>query len=709
MMPFARAHKKILSKILFHSLLLVCILLLLSFFQYVNGGPLTAILTPVLLTLFLTILFINRARISVRSNAILLSFVMFALGVCYAHSLDQVTTSLLLFLLSSGIASLIIGKSSGKVISICGAIIFTVYFKDSYAINHQTNVVNSIHALKISTLLLPISIYLYLCWLIGIIAEKYNHRLLSHKEALLISRSRKLKTAHGFNMVLNQVIKNLPISVVWKDENLRFQGANELYLREHGFDEYKDIISKTTQDILEPDEAETHQEIERAIIQGERERYRYKTCNINPDGTTVNKETYHIAMRNEGGGLIGILVASLDINQIIKATKTASLNSTEVDTLQSAKSQFLANISHEVKTPINGLQGNLAMLGNTDISIKQQKYIDNAERSVSVLSQVLSDLVDLSQIEAGELKIERVPFDIVQLINKITNVYTEQCEEKGLNFIVEFEHQDFPAFISDPSRIYQILANLLSNAVKFTSKGSVTVKIRIDIRLGAAFLRVRVIDTGIGIDSHYIPTLFDTFTQADTSRNRKHGGTGLGLAVVKRLIEKLNGNISVTSQLAIGSEFSVSLPLVASKRAGDKINASRKLKRLKLLLVEDNSINQEIALSMLDSKSFDVCIANDGIEALNAVQTDSFDLVLMDIQMPNMDGLTATIEIRKAHPKEKLPIIALTANVMDSDINSYMENGFNGHVSKPYSKKLLLDNIRDTVCELIDRRTASYF
>ena len=127
------------------------------------------------------------------------------------------------------------------------------------------------------------------------------------------------------------------------------------------------------------------------------------------------------------------------------------------------------------------------------------------------------------------------------------------------------------------------------------------------------------------------------------------------------------------------------------------------------MLVEDNSINQEIALSMLDSKSFDVCIANDGIEALNAVQTDSFDLVLMDIQMPNMDGLTATIEIRKAHPKEKLPIIALTANVMDSDINSYMENGFNGHVSKPYSKKLLLDNIRDTVCELIDRRTASYF
>ena len=253
-----------------------------------------------------------------------------------------------------------------------------------------------------------------------------------------------------------------------------------------------------------------------------------------------------------------------------------------------------------------------------------------------------------------------------------------------------------------------MLANLISNAVKFTNKGSITVKVKIDIRVGAALLRIHVTDTGIGIDSHFLPSLFDTFTQADGSRNRKYGGSGLGLAIVKSLVEKLNGDISVKSEHHKGSEFSVSLPLVASKRAEDGYSKPLEPKKLKVLLVEDNSINQEIALSMLADRNFEISIASDGIQALNEIYSNKFDLVLMDIQMPNMDGLTATIEVRKKYSKEQLPIIALTANVMASDIEVYLNSGFNAHVSKPYSKKLLFDKIRETVGEHIDRRTSNY-
>ena len=510
-----------------------------------------------------------------------------------------------------------------------------------------------------------------------------------------------------FSTLINKVIQSLPMAVAWKDEQLIFQGANERYLKELSLPSLE-ALQQAPLTLYSQDEAEMVALIEVSLLNGRKDKYRFQQKRRRDDGTAYVREIRHIALRGINGDLLGIVVAKTDVLSPNEDQLPKDKADSAEEKLQIAKSQFLANISHDIRTPLMGIKGNLALLSNTQLIDKQQQYLSNAEQSITILGQVLSDLLDLAKIEAQELQIERKPFNIGELIHKTANTFRVQCEAKYIQFRLIYSDDDYPTFIGDVNRIEQVLVNLLSNAVKFTDEGQISFAVTVSLRLGSAFLRCRITDTGMGIDSQYLPSLFDSFSQQNSNRTRQHGGTGLGLAIVKQLVNKMNGDITVDSQLGRGSEFSFKLPLVISKRATDKQTIDDPHKKLRILLVEDNAINQEIAISMFGSANVTIDVAENGAEAVQHVKTKPFDIVLMDIQMPVMDGLAATIEIRKAFTKEALPIIAVTANVMESEIQMYYHSGFNAHIGKPYSKSSLLDTVRETVSSLIDRRTSTY-
>ena len=381
------------------------------------------------------------------------------------------------------------------------------------------------------------------------------------------------------------------------------------------------------------------------------------------------------------------------------ATIAKSVNHFAVETARSmaladasnkAKGDFLANMSHEIRTPLNGIVGFTRMVGETSLTDRQRDMVGKIEASTRFLSTIINDILDFSKIEAGKLAIERIPFDLHKIVDNVVAVAQPKARLKKLDFTLNVA-DNVPEFaVGDPLRIFQILNNLLDNAVKFTILGGVTINIFVE-EAGEKDNRIRfeVIDKGIGLTPEQAGKLFTPFTQADSSTTRHFGGTGLGLAICKSLCELMGGGITVDSEYGKGSCFYFVLPLGIAV-AGDLAQHSNpdddvppNLDGKVILVAEDNSINQEIALSLLEKTKARVNIVDNGQEAVNAVQKEQFDLILMDIQMPVMDGLVAARSIRELSVGKTVPIIAMTANAMEEDREKTRNAGMNGHVAKP--------------------------
>ncbi len=379
--------------------------------------------------------------------------------------------------------------------------------------------------------------------------------------------------------------------------------------------------------------------------------------------------------------------------------QTAELTSAleEANNASKAKSEFLANMSHEIRTPMNGILGVLQLLQRDLKQDKNIKIVSKAIYSANSLLRIINDILDYSKIEAQQLSLEVVDFSFASVTEAVVSDMLPVAKEKDISLEVDYADGFPQMWLGDPVRIRQVLMNLVSNAVKFTEVGSVNIAVREAERAGKTGVVIDVTDTGIGMSKKAVAELFERFTQADTSITRKFGGTGLGMSITQNLVLLMGGDIKVASSEGKGTKFVVFLPL--QKSAEEEVQTSEQqcstapdLGGKCILVAEDNSINQEIVLSMLQPTKAEIHFAGNGKIAVDQFETLHPDIVLMDIQMPIMDGKQACMIIRRKDPN--VPIVALTANVMNEEIKQYQEVGFSGHIGKPYSMEDLFGFLR---------------
>ena len=386
---------------------------------------------------------------------------------------------------------------------------------------------------------------------------------------------------------------------------------------------------------------------------------------------------------------LDILLAEMeDANMNLKIAKSKAEIATRT------KSMFLANMTHEIRTPLNGVIGLSKLLQKTELNHDQQDLLNIIITSGENLFQIINDILDFSKIESGQIQLETINFGLKAVINNVYQLMKFKADEKGLEFTYDIS-DEIPANLNgDPLRISQIMMNLVNNAIKFTAQGYVKISVELIDKTGDSIrLLFKIKDSGIGISEEGKSLIFKEFSQSESSIARKYGGTGLGLAISKNLVNLMSGEIGVNSKLNLGSEFWFRLPLkeLKTETSESKGHIDTIPKQLRILLAEDNVVNQLVAKLTLKQYGFECDVANNGQEAFDLFQKNTYDLVLMDMQMPEVDGLQSTTMIRN-YEKDNLIlnqayIVALTANAMTDDKQKCLLAGMNNFLSKPFTEK----------------------
>jgi len=389
------------------------------------------------------------------------------------------------------------------------------------------------------------------------------------------------------------------------------------------------------------------------------------------------------------GGTIGLRV---DITEMKLQAQALEAALHRAEAANRAKTEFLANLSHEIRTPLNGVVGMTDVLGRTSLDARQQHMIQTITDSAGALNQVLSDLLDFSRLESGQLEIASEAFDIGAVVTASLAVFEDAARVRGLDLVADLARAPLQPVIGDPIRLGQILGNLISNAVKFTERGRVAVAVDLD---GEGRCRFVVSDTGKGFDPVDAERLFARFEQADSSLTREHGGLGLGLAICRQLAERMGGSISATAEPGAGATFNLVLPLGLAETAGPaeaEVGESED-GALRVLVTDDNATNRMVAELIMASIGAEVTCAENGQEAVDACEQSPFDVVLMDLQMPVMDGLTATRAIREreaARGLPRTPVVVVSANIMPEQKAASAAAGADDHLGKPVRAEELI-------------------
>ena len=395
-----------------------------------------------------------------------------------------------------------------------------------------------------------------------------------------------------------------------------------------------------------------------------------------------------------------LVTFQLSYYSYLNFTSLSSIHTSREQALEasSAKSKFLSTMSHEIRTPLNAVIGLSHILGDNTPRKDQEENIDALNYSGKILLNLLNNVLDFSKMQSTIIELDNIPTDISVAIKQIKKIHESSCFRKGISMNLEID-KDIPIVWLDIVRFNQVLNNLITNAIKFTEEGSVTLRIKKKEKTRNTInLLVEIIDTGIGIPKNKQETIWEAFTQASTTTNRLYGGTGLGLPIVKGIVEAMGATVKIVSKNGAGSRFYFNLKLnLATKQELGKTNQkkSRNFVGKKVLLVEDNLINVMVCKQILEKVRLEVVVANDGLTAVNMVKENKYDIVLMDIQMPIMDGYTATLEIRKFNTT--VPIFALSASIFMEVKDKINESGMNGFIYKPFNIESLLNKIEEAI------------
>jgi len=362
-----------------------------------------------------------------------------------------------------------------------------------------------------------------------------------------------------------------------------------------------------------------------------------------------------------------------------------------------SKQQFLSNMSHEIRTPMNAIIGFTKVVLKTELNAKQKEYLTAIKISGDALIVLINDILDLAKVDAGKMTFEKIPFNLALSISAMLHLFETKIQEKNLELVKDYDNRIPKMLLGDPVRLHQIILNLVSNAVKFTASGKITVSVNMisedDEQVTIEFI---VADTGIGIKESKIKTIFGNFQQATSGTSRLYGGTGLGLAIVKHLVEPQGGTVNVKSKIDEGTSFSFTLSFqkttIEAEAELEILDLDTEIKNIKVLVVEDIALNQLLMKTILDDFGFERDIAANGKIAIEKLQTKSFDIILMDLQMPEMNGFEATEYIRNTL-NSKIPIIALTADVTTVDLAKCKTAGMNDYIAKPVDERLLYSKI----------------
>lgn len=696
---FIAIKNSLIDRLIVAMLIFLLIALAGSFYRIAAIGFQPVMVLHLLVSLVFVLTFIFRRRLTGQTKGVVMIATLFIAGVGGLYNFGLVGAGTMILLVTGLMSALVLTTRIAIGVLLAGGVLQVLYMLAVTTSTLTFDVPIGSYPLSVPAWINNLAAYTLLSGIGVYVIDKFFSYLKTTSAALQDAVEEKHQELEHSEVLLQAVLNSLPYGVFWKKPDLTYWGANQRFLKDVGVEHLQQLVQKQDSQFKNEIDTQNFEQQDRQVLSSGEPLLGITTSVKTPDGDYEYTKTNKVPLINKHNKIIGVLGAYDDVTEAKKMEKALQEAVIATQQASQAKSEFLATMSHEIRTPINGVMGLLELTLDTPLTDKQKEYITKASLSAKTLLQIINQILDISKIEAGKMELERIPFCVSDVLQQCDTQLRHLALAKGLKFDIVEKGLVSEKVAGDPTKLLQVLVNLTSNAIKFTQQGGVCVQAGALKSSDTLKLQLIIKDTGIGMNDQEQENLFQSFTQAESSTNRRFGGTGLGLSIVKQLLEMQGGSIQVKSQKGEGTQFicQIEYPLAENVTLQKAVSNKTDLVGLRILLAEDNEINQLIACEMLGQAGACVTVAHDGSEALTKLKEEKFDIVLMDIQMPNLDGTEALIRLRQNPDLERLPVIAMTANVLSHEVKFYQEIGFSGHLGKPFLKEQLVSKINEVL------------